>query len=67
MTLIETLLSSLDGKKVIGGQVPPNMIGGIIMDIRLDCYDSLFRVYVKQPNGALEMFDILEDWDIQVE
>lgn len=69
MTLLDILNKELEGKKVVGGQVPLNMIGTTILSVSLDCYEPMFEVLVRHPDpsGNVEHFDILDDWDIELE
>ena len=67
MTLLDILTRELEGKKVIGGKVPLTMIGATIINVQLNCYEPIFEVVARQPNGAIEVFDVDGDLDIVVE
>ena len=67
MTILDILAQALQGKKVVGGAGPKEMIGSTIVSIRLHGCESLFVAEVRHPDSTLESFFILEDWDIVVE
>ena len=67
MTLLNILNRELEGKRVTGGDVPRNMIGATIVNVQLHRYEPIFEIGIRQPNGTIEVVEILDDWNIEVE
>lgn len=65
MTLLDMLSSVLNGKTVIGGDMP-KIIGSTIIRVQMNNYEPMFEIVVLQPNGAIECYDCLAEWNIQV-
>ena len=67
MTLLDILTQALAGKKFVGGNGPVKMVGSTIVNVQLNSYEPIFELVVRQPNGAIEVWDFLDEWDIIVE
>lgn len=66
MTLLDILNRELEGKKIISGG-PECSIGATIVSVKLNSWEPMFDVTIRQPDGTLMAVDILDDWDLVVE
>lgn len=67
MTLFDILNKQLEGKRIRGDYVPLSIKDAVVVNVQLNTYEPIFEIVVRQPNGAIEIIDILEDWDIVAE
>lgn len=66
MTLLDILTRELKGKRIVSGG-PNSCIGATIVWVGLNTYEPMFEVTIQQPNGCIEVVNILGEWDIVVE
>lgn len=67
MTLLDILTKQLEGKKLRGDYVPLSIKDAVVVNVQLNNYEPIFEVIVRHPNGAIEVVDICDEWDIVVE